>query len=98
MHPSTSRRQDARVSDISLGGALLASTLDSNVGARVQVAILIPSGDASYLVVIDAYIVRKAELAFAIEWSEFAPTEVIDLIRAGQSQIERNAMVQAIAA
>ena len=32
--------------------------------------------------VIDAYLVRKSDQALAVEWAEFAPAEVIDLVRA----------------
>jgi hypothetical protein len=81
MHPGMSRCEPGRLSNISLGGALISSALDSSVGARLQVSVTIPSGTTSYDSVIDAYLVRRADPAIAIEWSEFAPTEVIDLIR-----------------
>jgi hypothetical protein len=82
MHPAMSRCGTGQLRNISLGGALIISSLDSNVGARVQVSIPITSGTTPYASVIDAYLVRRSGAAFAIEWTEFAPTEVIDLVRA----------------
>jgi hypothetical protein len=81
MHPVMSRCGSGRLSNISLGGALITSSLDSNVGARIQVSIPMDSGGTLYESVIDAYLVRKSDTTFAIEWAEFAPTEVIDLVR-----------------
>jgi hypothetical protein len=82
MHPVMLRCGSGRLSNVSLGGALIISALDSNVGARIQVSIPIDSGGTSYESVIDAYLVRRSSAAFAIEWAEFAPPEVIDLVRA----------------
>jgi hypothetical protein len=73
------------LSNVSLGGALIVCSLDSNVGARIQVSIPIDAGDTMYESVIDAYLVRRSGTAVAIEWAEFAPTEVIDLVRARPS-------------
>ena len=74
MHPAMSRCGAGQLRNVSLGGALIISSLESNVGARVQVAI--------HDSVIDAYLVRRSGPAFAIEWTEFAPNEVIHLVRA----------------
>jgi PilZ domain len=82
MHPAMSRCGTGRLCNISLGGALIISSLDSNIGSRVQVSIPITSGATPYASVIDAYLVRRSGRTFAIEWMEFAPTEVIDLVRA----------------
>jgi hypothetical protein len=82
MHPGMSRCGSGQLSNISLGGALILSALDSSVGARVQVSIAVPSGSTSYDSVIDAYLVRRSGPALAVEWTEFAPPEVIDLVRA----------------
>jgi hypothetical protein len=81
MHPGMSRCEPGRLSNISLGGALISSALDSEVGARLQVSVAIFTGTSSYDSVLDAYLVRRSYPAIAIEWSEFAPIEVIDLIR-----------------
>jgi hypothetical protein len=82
MHPVMLRCGSGRLSNISLGGALITSSLDSNVGARIQVSIPMDTDGTSGESVIDAYLVRKSDTAFAIEWAEFAPTTVIDLVRA----------------
>jgi hypothetical protein len=85
MHPGMSRCDSGQLSNISLGGALILSSLDSNVGARIQVSIAVPVGTTSYDSVIEAYLVRRSGAALALEWSEFAPAEVIDLVRADPS-------------
>ncbi len=61
MHPGMSRCEPGRLSNISLGGALISSALDSSVGARLQVSVAIASGTASYDSVIDAYLVRRSD-------------------------------------
>ncbi|HEV2700752.1 MAG TPA: PilZ domain-containing protein [Steroidobacteraceae bacterium] len=82
MHPGISRCEPGRLSNISLGGALIKSPLDSAVGARLQLAITVPCGEDSYESVIDAYLVRRSAPGLGIEWAHFAPIEVIDLVRA----------------
>src|ERR1700733_4881539 len=82
MHAVMSRCGAGRLRNISLGGALIISALDSNVGACVQVSIPMSSGAGPCACVIDAYLVRKSDQALAVEWAEFAPAEVIDLVRA----------------
>ena len=89
MHPGISRCEPGRLSNVSLGGALIMSPLDSTVGSRLQLSITIPSGDDSYESVIDAYLVRRSEPGLGIEWAEFAPLEVIDLVRALPPNAER---------
>jgi hypothetical protein len=85
MHPGMSLCDSGQLSNISLGGALIFSSLDSNVGARIQVSIAVPSGTTAGDSVIDAYLVRRSGPVLAVEWSEFAPAEVIDLVRADPS-------------
>jgi hypothetical protein len=86
------------LSNFSLGGALIVTPFESNVGASLQVFIAIPSGGTSYASVLDAYMVRRAGPAIAIEWAEFAPPEVIDLVRAAPFLSGAPAAVQAFAA
>jgi hypothetical protein len=81
LHPGMSLCESGRLRNISLGGALVSSSLNSSVGARIQVSIAIPSGTTSQATVIDAYLVRRSDPGLALEWAEFAPTEVVDLVR-----------------
>jgi hypothetical protein len=91
MHPVMSRCGSGRLNNVSLGGALVISSLESNVGARIQVSIPMASDGTMNESVIDAYLVRRSDTALAIEWAEFAPTEVIDLVRAQSSAFSANA-------
>jgi len=86
-----SRCGSGRLNNVSLGGALVISSLESNVGARIQVSIPMASDGTMGESVIDAYLVRRSDTALAIEWAEFAPTEVIDLVRAQSSTFSTNA-------
>jgi len=98
MHPVVLRCGSGRLSNISLGGALIISSLDSNVGARIQISIPLDTDGTLCESVIDAYLVRKSDTAFAIEWAEFAPTTVIDLVRARASHPSAHAKSAAASA
>jgi hypothetical protein len=73
MNPVTAHCGTGRLINISLDGALISGSPDSHIGARIQVSIT-----AS---VIDAYLVRTAGPAFAIQWAKFAPAEIVALVR-----------------
>jgi hypothetical protein len=81
MNPVTSHCGTGRLVNISLNGALITGSPDSHVGARIQVSIGVASGMTSSTSVIDAYLVRKAGPAFAIQWAQFAPAEIVALVK-----------------
>lgn len=89
MHPGMSRCESGRLSNISLGGALLVSPLESSIGARLQVSISVHSDQATFDCVIDGYLVRRTGLEIAVEWAEFAPADVIDFVRAVPYELQR---------
>jgi PilZ domain len=69
-----------RLKNISLSGALMRANADLRLNSIVDISIKLPSpatGDA----VIMAHVTRKANQDVGIEWSEFAPTVVKELLR-----------------
>jgi hypothetical protein len=81
VNPITSHSRVGRLVNISVDGALINGSFDSYVGARVQVSIGVPADATSSAPVIAAYLVRKAAGAFAVQWAEYAPTEILTFVR-----------------
>jgi hypothetical protein len=73
-------RAEGFIKNLSLSGALLKADVDLGMHALIQVKIETSSpsqGDAT----ITAYVSRKAREGIGLEWCEFAPTIVKDLLR-----------------
>jgi hypothetical protein len=81
-NPLTFRCRVGRLLNISVDGALISGSFDSHVGARVQVCIDVPPHTTPFSsALIAAYLVRKAAGVFAIQWAEYAPTEILAFVR-----------------
>jgi hypothetical protein len=77
---------DGRIKNLSLSGALMTANLDLPLNCRIEVTLEWPSpllGDA----VIAAHVARKVNGEVAIEWCEFAPNAVKDLLRVLSSRL-----------
>jgi hypothetical protein len=70
-----------RLADLSVSGALLKADLDARLLSRVQVAIILPLWSKHESPLVDAYVARKHKDGFGIEWCEFAPPSVSELLR-----------------
>jgi PilZ domain len=71
---------DGRLKNISLSGALMRANVDLRLNAIIDICIRLPppaSGDA----VITAHVTRIVKQDVGVEWSEFAPTAVKELLR-----------------
>jgi hypothetical protein len=84
-----------RLINLSLDGALIAGRSEVPIEARVQIAIDAALNTLSSATLIDAYLVRKADAAFAIQWAEFAPAPIVALVRemgtrSAQTLLERD--------
>jgi hypothetical protein len=66
--------------NISLSGALMKSDCDLRLHTLIEVRIELPP-PSPRVAVVKAYVSRKLEEAIGIEWCEFAPTVVKDLLR-----------------
>jgi hypothetical protein len=71
---------DGRMTNLSLSGALLSTSLAAPLNTRIAVTLALPSplqGDA----VIEAHVTRRVNGAVGVEWCQFAPAAVKDLLR-----------------
>jgi hypothetical protein len=68
--------------NLSLSGALVKADLDFGLHALIQVSITLPP-PSQRTAAITAYVSRKATEGVGVEWCEFAPTVVKDLLRSG---------------
>ena len=70
-----------RLADLSVSGALIRADLDARLLSRVQVAIILPLWSKHESPLVEAYVARKHKNGFGIEWCEFAPPAVSELLR-----------------
>jgi PilZ domain len=66
--------------NLSLSGALVKADVDLGLHALIHVSIAVPSPSQSGAS-IAAYVSRKAREGVGVEWCEFAPSVVKDLLR-----------------
>jgi PilZ domain len=71
----------ARLMNLSLSGAFIKGSLELRVLSRIQVVIDLPSRFKHATPVISAYVTRKFRDGIGVEWCEFAPQAVSELIR-----------------
>jgi hypothetical protein len=74
--------RDGRLVDLSVSGALIKADFEARVLSRIQVAIdlsLWPKHDSP---VVEAYVARRYKHEFGVEWCQFAPRAVSELLRA----------------
>jgi hypothetical protein len=74
-----------RVTNISLSGALIATPFISRVLSRIQVIWSWPAGPVNDLAAVAACVVRETLDGIAVEWCEFAPSSVVQIIQAAES-------------
>lgn len=77
---STATAIDGRMRNLSLSGALVTTSFAAPLNTRIAVTLALPSpsqGDT----VIEAHITRRVNGALGVEWCQFAPTAVKDLLR-----------------
>jgi hypothetical protein len=73
--------RQARLLDLSASGAYLKVSADLRLLSRVQIAIVLPHRLAHPTPVVAAYVVRKGKDGVAVEWCEYAPKPVLELLR-----------------
>jgi PilZ domain len=71
---------DGCMTNLSLSGALVKADVDLGLNALIQVRINMPS-PSQRTAAITAYVCRKAGKGVGVEWCEFAPSVVKDLLR-----------------
>jgi hypothetical protein len=70
-----------RLADLSVSGASINAELNARLLCRVQVAIILPLWSTHESSVVEAYVTRKHKNGFGIEWCEFAPPCISNLLR-----------------
>lgn len=71
---------EGRMRNLSLSGALVTTALGAPLNSRIAVTLTLPpplQGDA----VIEAQVTRRVNGAVGVEWCQFAPPAVKDLLR-----------------
>jgi PilZ domain-containing protein len=73
--------RDGRLIDLSVSGALIEADLDARVLSRIQVVLLLPDYPRHEAPAVEAYVARKHRHGIGVEWCEFAPRAVRELLR-----------------
>jgi hypothetical protein len=71
---------DGRIKNLSLSGALMKTDFDLPLNSRIEVSLKLPpplKGDAT----IEGHVTRKRNEDVGVEWCQFAPSAVKDLLR-----------------
>jgi PilZ domain len=76
----------ACMKNLSLSGALVKADMDLGLHALVQVSINGPSS-LQRATAVSAYVSRKTKEGVGVEWCEFAPSVVKDLLRSPSIQL-----------
>jgi hypothetical protein len=71
-----------RLTNVSLSGAFIKTKVDVRVLSRLHVVLELPRRAKQDAVVLTAYVARKSDEGIGVEWCEFAPKAVGELIRA----------------
>jgi hypothetical protein len=74
--------RDGRLADLSVSGALVKAEFEARVLSRIQVALDSPLWPKHESPIVEAYVARRYRHGFGIEWCEFAPHAVSELLRA----------------
>jgi hypothetical protein len=74
--------RDGRLADLSVSGALVKAAFEARVLSRIQVALDSPLWPKHESPIVEAYVARRHKHEFGIEWCEFAPRAVTELLRA----------------
>jgi hypothetical protein len=73
--------RDGRLIDLSVSGALIEADVDARILSRVQIVLLLPSWPRHEAPTLEAYVARKHRQGIGVEWCEFAPRAIRDLLR-----------------
>jgi hypothetical protein len=71
----------ARLVDLSSSGAYIKVCADLRLLSRVQIAIALPHRLTQPTPMVAAYVVRRGKEGFGLEWCEYAPKPVLELLR-----------------
>lgn len=70
-----------RLIDLSMSGGSITIGMDLRVLSRIQVALVLPARLSRATPVISAYVARRHRDGVGVEWCDFAPQAVVELLR-----------------
>jgi hypothetical protein len=73
--------RDGRLTDLSVSGGHLDVAMDLRPGARVEVLVLLPYRSKHEAPAVYGFVTRRYREGFGLEWCEFAPLAVAELLR-----------------
>jgi hypothetical protein len=76
----------ARLVDLSASGAYIVVSADLRLLSRIQIAIALPHRLAHPTPMVAAYVARKGKDGVGVEWCEYAPKPVLELLRYAASR------------
>jgi hypothetical protein len=74
--------REGRLADFSVSGGLVKADFEPRIFSRIQIAIDLPLWPKHESPLVEAYVTRRYKHEFGIEWCEFAPPAVSELLRA----------------
>jgi hypothetical protein len=73
--------RQARLVDLSASGAFIKVSADVRLLSRVQIALTLPHRLTHPTPMVAAYVARKGKDGVGVEWCEYAPKAVLELLR-----------------
>jgi hypothetical protein len=72
--------REGQLTNLSVSGAHLTVDLELRRGSRVEVTLVLPSRSKHLAPALQAFVTRKGRYDFGIEWCQFAPVAVRELL------------------
>ena len=73
--------RDGRLIDLSVSGGLIETDSDARMLSRIQVTLILPAYPRHEAPTLEAYVARKHGHGIGVEWCEFAPRAIRELLR-----------------
>lgn len=74
--------REGRLADLSVSGGRVKADFEARILSRIQIAIDLPLWPKHDSPLVEAYVTRRYKHEFGVEWCEFAPRAVTELLRA----------------
>jgi hypothetical protein len=72
---------DGRLTNLSVSGAHLQAEMELRVGSRVEIVMILPYRSKHEAPAVLGFVTRKNRDGFGLEWCQFAPPAVAELLR-----------------
>jgi hypothetical protein len=69
------------LTDVSMSGGFIATSMDLRELRRLQIALVLPHRFSQATPVISAYVARRHRDGIGVEWCDFSPHAVVELLR-----------------